>query len=407
MLDGGAAATAFCALRSKRIRMRRHLGSILAVTLLALPMAAALAQKPPASPPPSAPNRAAPPPAERQLNLINRTDTAIRQVFVFAQGQAGRGEGPDRLGTDMLPAGQRYTLRLGRIAPCQQQLRAVWEDATEETLAIDVCRQQEFTLTDERRRDIQVVNDTDNQLMQIFIFERGSQEPGPDRLGAATVAPSDSFRLRLRGFAACQVTVRAAFQGAEAETRQADICAEPRLSFGDSSIPLREVTVTNRSAVTLQSLYASRTPNWGADRLGAAVLQPGQSFPLRVRSGECQFRLRAVFQNRREELREAVDMCGGQPIIFQGGRRMALGSVYERAITGIYLSPVESGDWGGNQISAPISNGGTAEISMDGECQADLRIVFDNNAAEELRGFDMCRNAAITLRPGWVTEARP
>jgi hypothetical protein len=37
---------------------------------------------------------------------------------------------------------------------------------------------------------------------------------------------------------------------------------------------------------------------------------------------------------------------------------------------------------------------------MDGECQADLRIVFDNNAAEELRGFDMCRNAAITLRPG-------
>jgi hypothetical protein len=44
---------------------------------------------------------------------------------------------------------------------------------------------------------------------------------------------------------------------------------------------------------------------------------------------------------------------------------------------------------------------------MDGDCQADLRIVFDNNAAEELRGFDMCRNAAITLRPGWVTEARP
>ena len=246
--------------------MRRHLGSILAVTLLVLPMAAALAQKPSVSPPPAPPNRTAPP-ADRQLNLINRTDTAIRQVFVFAQGQAGRGEGPDRLGTDMLPAGQRYTLRLGRVTPCQQQLRAVWEDATEEVVAIDVCRQQELTLTDERRRDIQVVNDTDNQLMQIFIFERGSQEPGPDRLGAATVAPSDSFRLRLRGFAACQVTVRAAFQGAEAETRQADICAEPRLSFGDSTIPLREVTVTNRSAVTLQSLYASRTPNWGADRL--------------------------------------------------------------------------------------------------------------------------------------------
>ncbi len=391
--------------------MRRTLGSLLAVTLMAWPLAAGHAQKPPATPPQAAPNRPAPPP-ERQLNLINRTDTTIRQVFVFAQGdatrgQAARGEGPDRLGTDVLPAGQSYTLRLGRIAPCQQQLRAVWEDATEETLTIDVCRQQELALTDERRRDIQVVNDSDNQLMQIFIFERGSQEPGPDRLGAATVAPNDNFRIRMRGFTACQVTVRAAFQGAAAETRQADICAEPRLAFGDATIPLREVTVTNRSAVTLQSIYASRTPNWGADRLGSAVLEPGQSFAMRLRSAECQVRLRAVFQNRREEVREAVDVCGAQPIIFQGARRMALGSVYERPITGIYLSPVESADWGPNQLSAPIGNGGTAEIGMDGECQADLRVVFDNAAAEELRGFDMCRNAAITLRPGWVTEARP
>jgi hypothetical protein len=118
-------------------------------------------------------------------------------------------------------------------------------------------------------------------------------------------------------------------------------------------------------------------------------------------------RLRAVFQNRREEVRDAVNICGPQPVIFQGARRMALGSVYERPIKGIYLSPVEAADWGPNQISAPLGNGGTAEISMDGECQADLRIVFDNNAAEELRGFDMCRNAAITLRPGWVAEARP
>lgn len=386
--------------------MRRNPGFILAVALMAWPLAGALAQKPPAAPPQAAPNRPAPAP-ERQLSLVNRTDTSIRQIFVFAQGQAGLAEGPDRLGTDVLPAGQSYMLRLGRIAPCQQQLRAVWEDATEETLALDVCRQQEFTLTDERRRDIAVVNDSDNQLMQVFIFERGSQDPGPDRLGAATVAPNDTFRIRLRGFAPCQVTVRAAFQGAAAETRQADICAEPRLAFGDSSIPLREVTVTNRSAVTLQSIFASRTQNWGADRLGSAVLEPGQSFPMRLRSRECQIRLRAVFQNRREEVREVVDVCTAQPIIFQGARRMALGSVYERPITGIYLSPVTSGDWGANQLTAPIGNGGTAEISMDGECEADLRIVFDNAAAEELRGFNMCRNAAITLRPGWVTEARP
>ncbi len=381
--------------------MRRNLGLLLALAT-ALPIGAALAQKPGPSGPP--PPRAAVP--ERQMSLANRSDTTIRQVFIFPAGQNGRNEGPDRLGTDVLASGATIVLRLGRIAPCLQQLRAVWEDASEDTIPVNVCTQAELALTDERRRDIEVANDTDNQLMQVFIFERGSAEPGPDRLGAATVAPNDVFRIRIRGFTACQVTVRAAFQGSAAETREADICATPRLAFGDSTIPLREVTVTNRSAVTLQSIFASRTPNWGADRLGAAVLAPGQSFPLRLRSAECQVRIRAVFQNRREEVREAVDVCAAQPIVFQGARRMALGSVYPRPIQGIYLSPIEAGDWGTNQLSAPLANGGTAEISMDGGCQADLRIVFDNNAAEELRGFDMCRNAAITLQPGWVTEPR-
>jgi len=387
--------------------MRQRLGLLFAMAL-ATPLAApALAQKtggPPAGAPPP---RAAPATPERSLEVLNRSDTTIRQIFVFPVGQAGRSEGPDRLGTDVLPSGQRYTLRLGRVAACQAQLRAVFEDASEDTLPVNVCTTQTFNLSDDRRRDIPVANDTDFTLSQLFIFERGNAEPGPDRLGADMVAPNDTYRIRLRGFTACQVTVRAAFQGAPAETRQVDICAEPRLAFGDASVPLREVTITNRSSVTLQSVFASRTPAWGADRLGAAVLEPGQSFPMRLRSAECQMRIRAVFQNRREEVREAVDVCAGQPIVFLAARRMALGSVYERPIQGIYLSATEAADWGPNQIAAPLANGGTAEISQDGGCEADLRIVFDNNAAEEIRGFDMCRHAAITLRPGWVTENRP
>ena len=382
----------------------RKIPFLILVALLASP---ALAQKTGGPPAGSPPPRGAPAAPERSLELINRSDTTIRQVFVFPPGQAGRSEGPDRLGNDVLASGRPFTLRLGRVAACQAQLRAVFDDNSEETLPVNICTTQQFIISDDRRRDIAVTNDSDNMLTQVFIFERGSAEPGPDRLGAASVAPRESHRIRLRGFTACQVTVRAAFAGAPAETRQLDICAEPRLAFGDSAVPLREVTITNRSSVTLQSVFASRTPNWGADRLGAAVLEPGQSFPMRLRSAECQFRVRAVFDNRREEVRETVDVCAGQPIVFLGARRLALGSVYERAIQGIYLSAVEAEDWGSNLIGAPLANGGTAEISQDGGCQADLRVVFDNNAAEELRGFDMCRHATITLRPGWVTEARP
>ncbi len=379
--------------------MRTLLTGLL-LSALALP---ALAQGDIKRPTPQAPARPAPTP-ERVLDLTNSTDTTIREVYVFAMGA---NQGQDRLGADVLPAGRNYTLRLGRVAECRQVMRIVWEDESEEVRALDVCTTQRLALTDENRRDIAVRNDSDATLMQVFIFPRGG-DPGPDRLGRATVAPGGEFRIRMRGFATCEVTVRAAFQGLPVETREADICQRPQLAFGDATIPLREVQVTNRSAITLQSIYATTQPgtNWGPDRLGADVLAAGASFNMRVRSQECRVRVRAVFQNQREEVREGVDICAAQPIVFQGARRLALGSLYERPIREIYLSAVEERDWGANQIAAPIAANGTAEISADGGCRADLRIVFDNGSAEELRNFDLCRHQAITLRPGWVTEAR-
>lgn len=349
------------------------------------------------------------PPAERNVEVSNGTDTVIREIYVFTLGAAqGAAQGADRLGAAVLPVGRSFTLRLGRGGECRQAMRIVWQDDSEETRPIDICTTRSLALTDANRRDIALRNDSDVTLMQVFIFPRGTPDAGPDRLGRATVAPGGEFRLRLRGFASCEVTVRAAFLGMPVETREVDICASPQLAFGDPNIPLREVQVTNRSGVTLQSIYATAQPgtNWGADRLGADVLAAGASFSMRVRSIECRVRVRAVFQNRREEVREGVDLCAAQPIIFHGQRRVALGSLYARPIVGIYLSAVEEGDWGPNQIQAPLTRNGTAEISTDGGCRADLRIVFDNEGAEELRNFDICRHQAITLRPGWVTEAR-
>ncbi|MCX7371491.1 MAG: hypothetical protein NTW56_03480 [Alphaproteobacteria bacterium] len=383
--------------------MRAILTSLL-LCGLAMPALAQGDIKRPGPAQPAQPARPEPAP-ERNLEVTNSTDTVIREVYVYTLGGP---QGPDRLGAAVLPVGRNFSLRLGRVAECRQVMRIVWQDESEETRPVDVCATRSLALTDDNRRDIALRNDTDATLMQVFIFARGTPDAGPDRLGRATVAPGGEFRLRLRGFQACEVTVRAAFQGLPAETREADICARPQLAFGDPNVPLREVQVTNRSGVALQSIYATTQPgtNWGPDRLGADVLAAGASFAMRMRTGECRARIRAVFQNRREELREGVDLCAAQPIIFHGQRRLALGNLYERPIAGIYLSAVEEGDWGANQISAPLTRNGTAEISTDGGCRADLRIVFDNESAEELRNFDICRHQAITLRPGWVTEAR-
>jgi hypothetical protein len=33
----------------------------------------------------------------------------------------------------------------------------------------------------------------------------------------------------------------------------------------------------------------------------------------------------------------------------------------------------------------------------------DIRVVFENRAAEERRGVDLCRRASLSIEPGWTT----
>jgi hypothetical protein len=251
---------------------------------------------------------------------------------------------------------------------------------------------------------VEVVNDTDQDLRELYLSRPGVV--GPDRLGANIVPANDTLRIRLRGERECQFEARAVFQGARQEVSQrVDICATPRIAFGDPSIPLREVTIANQSRRVLRELYATTTQDWGADRFGVNVLRPGQSFLLRIRTRECQVRLRGVFDNDRAEERAAVEVCQPQPIAFGAPRRVTLTHAHGRPVREIYLSPVEEDDWGANLIEGtPLTTGQSRELTMEGGCRADLRVVFDNGNAEELRELDICARPSLTVRPGWTVE---
>jgi len=373
---------------------------LLALLVLALP---AWAQPKPAAPAPA---------QERQVLLRNNSQSILREVYLWDQAappQSGDRQGPDRLGTDVVRPGATHQLRLGS-GPCQMGLRAVFDDGgVESRPAVDVCTEREITLDDRNTRAIEVVNNTDVELMQLY-FSRPNAV-GPDRLGAATVPGSDSFTIRLRGETECVFDLRAVFRGNREETRQnVNICTTPQIAFGDASVPLREVNVANRTNRVLRELYAVSSPSetageWGADRLGAAVLNPGQSFLLRIRNQACRVRLRAVFADSRAEERLDVDICGGQEIVFALARRVTLIHDHRRPVREVYLSAVTDADWGANLLGErPIAAGERRELATDSGCQADLRIVFDNGNAEEARAVDICARAEITLRPGWVAE---
>ncbi len=135
------------------------------------------------------------------------------------------------------------------------------------------------------------------------------------------------------------------------------------------------------------------------------MLGPGQSFLLRTRRAACAADLRAVFQTGREEVRR-LDLCGTREVAFLPARRTTLVHDHRRPVREAYLSPVEDSDWGPDVLGGrPLARGERRAVGMDGPgCQADLRIVFDNDSAEELRGFDLCARPEIRLAPGWVAE---
>jgi hypothetical protein len=366
--------------------------------ILLLTCGPALAQ--PAKPPPPGPA----PAAERNVLLRNNSQSVLREIYLW--NPPAREQGPDRLGAEVVRPGTSFALRLGR-GPCEMEMRAVFEDGSAEARSgVNVCTTRELVLDDRATRAVEVVNNTDVELMQLFLARPGVV--GPDRLGAATIPGSDSFNLRLRGETECRFEARAIFRGASAETRQqVDLCATPRIVFGDPSVPLREVTVANRTSRVLRELYATTAEGaeWGADRLGATVLNPGQSFLLRIRNPACRVRLRAVFADNRAEEQADVEICGGQTVAFAPARRVTLVHAHGRAVREVYLSAVQDNDWGENQLGErPLASGERRELASDIACEADLRIVFDNGNAEEARNINICTRAEITLRPGWVLE---
>ncbi len=267
-------------------------------------------------------------------------------------------------------------------------------------------------------RDLTVQNETDLTLRELYLFLPNAVDRGSDRLGTDLVAPGATFRLRLARTRDCQWNVVAVFQDGSEEARQrVDLCRNTRLVFGDPSLPTVQAIVANRSQVVLRELYAARPtpegtsrPGWGPDRLGASVIEPGESFTLRMRTRDCVFDLRAVYADDREEVKERQDLCANRNLAFDRSgiprpplRGVILANRHLARVQEVYLSASTDSDWGPDRLgSGTLAVGQDAAVEMEGDCEADLRIVFPNGGAEERREVNLCETQRIVLRPGWV-----
>lgn len=181
----------------------------------------------------------------------------------------------------------------------------------------------------------------------------------------------------------------------------------------------REVTVVNRARLPILQLMVSPTAadQWGEDRLGEATIPPGAQRRTDLgRTAECQFDIQVVYEDLGREERRGVDLCRTRTVTFDGTaasrpedpftatRMLTLVNRTPRAISGVFVSPAAATQWGDDLAPGRgIAPGETGVLTYRGACAADLRVVFDNRAAEERRGLDICATATVTVRPGWTT----
>jgi hypothetical protein len=390
--------------------------------LRSLAMAACLALAPLAALAQTAPRQAAPAPApaprEREASIVNQSGQTLRELYAAPPGSEAFG--PDLLGADTVPDRGTFRARIAAAA-CVLEFRAVFQDGTEERRRQNICQNRRVQFGDPNLplREAAIRNETDTTLLQVFAAPPGAANRGPDRLGENVVEAGREFRIRLGRTRDCVFDVTAVFEDGEEETRAAlNLCREPRVTFGDPDAPRREARIENTSDRTIREFYAStRAPlAWGPDRLGTQVLAPGADFTLRLRGASCLWNLRAVYEDEGEEVRQGVDLCATREITFDGSgaprppeRRLTLVNRHGATVQEVYLSGGSEEDWGPDRLGEEVlPRGQRREVTARlRDCEADLRIVFEERrAAEERAGINLCEVATVVLRPGWTLADR-
>ncbi len=273
-----------------------------------------------------------------------------------------------------------------------------------------------------QERVVTIVNELGLAMRELYVAPAGNVERATDRLGMDTLPTGASLRLSLGRQSLCLFDLRAVLaDGSTRDKRGADLCRNPRVTFGDPSAPLREATVENVTDLALRELYATpatpggRATERGPDRLGAELVPPDSSFTLRLgRTRDCVYDVTAVFEDDSVEERRRADLCRRARLVFGDPavprRELEVANGSGRTMRSLFAAtqPVPAGQertpeqWGPDRIGAsPVEAGETLRLRLRARaCQADLRAVYEDDTEEVKRGVELCAATGRTLFDG-------
>jgi hypothetical protein len=179
-------------------------------------------------------------PARAQTNdpsfrIVNNTSNVVEQVYASPSNQ--RSWGQDRLGSEVIPPGQSYIVRLPADGNCAYDVRIVYQGGqAEERRGVNLCTLTDYVLggggggsaprqaQQGGNPSFNLVNRSGRVIEQFYASPASEQSWGQDRLGDDLVNPGQRYAIRLP-MGECLYDIRIVFQGGEAqERRRVDAC---------------------------------------------------------------------------------------------------------------------------------------------------------------------------------------
>jgi hypothetical protein len=423
------------------------------IALLALP-AAAQQQRP------AQPQQAAAP----QFTIKNDGEVTLQELYVARGGQGARGWGPDRFGSEVVPPGESFRVRLPQGFGCTVDIRIVFEDGEQEVRErVDVCRAREVAFARAlpaaaADREVAVENGSPRTIQQLYVSGADEREWGEDRLGSDTLAPGRSITVRVPD-QGCSYDIRAVFDnGGAEERRRVDLCALSRVVVapgwttaddigapsqaapggagggGQADLGSGEVAIVNASGRVVFELFVfpDGSGDRGPDRLGADTLADGRTVRVpRASPPACRQTVRLSYDDGQREERAGIDLCATTEIVIApgwtgadpapqgqaqpqpGGQAASPGTVgitnrSSRVVFELYTHPDGAQSEGPDRLGSDVMRpGGTVRVpsARPPACATTVRVIYDNGEQEARAGMDFCRLSEVVIEPGWTTAS--
>ncbi|WP_439572760.1 S1 family peptidase [Phreatobacter sp.] len=389
--------------------------------------------------------RAAPP---AEVAVVNRAASTLQYLYVTPVDEANWGD--DRLGSETVRPGARFSFRLQGAQQCRFDVRALYENGVEETrLGANLCQRAEIMLTGRAPTStaglarsgpiaLFVVRNRTSQTLQVLRLTDANGQEGEDILGATVIEAGHSYTGRFARSAGCNYGVVATFaEGGDRNIPPQNLCQGREVVFdaetpaGQPGAPQAqqgeqiEFSVVNRSSVVVQYLYVRPTGSggWGRDRLGNETIAARDAFTVRMPRGRsCQYDIRAVFDNNQENVTNGVDLCENREHVVSGpalatGRgdrkqrpdvRAGRPVIVEMAVVNEGANPIESlfisssrlSTWGDDMLNGSrIAVGAryVARVERDDQCNFDFRIVYQGGREERRMRHNICERRELAF----------